>query len=122
MIQSEKPQIIVGVDLLCSGRDISRWNWKSIEVSPCGKGSMCFYLGSKTARVPLFHWPTLTPRYQPASEQETAAASNETTRKVTYADQPQPSTEPPSDAMLGELLELLIMKKATEDATSQSGG
>ena len=122
VIQSEKPQIIVGVDLLCGGGDISRWNWKSIEVSPCGKGSMCFYLGSKTARVPLFHWPTLTPRYQPASEQETAAASNDATHKLNFADQPQPSMEPPSDAMLGELLELLIMKKATEDATSQSGG
>ena len=26
VIQSEKPQIIVGIDLLCGGRDISRWN------------------------------------------------------------------------------------------------
>ena len=86
VIQSEKPQIIVGVDLLCGSRDISRWNWKSIEVSPCGKGSMCFYLGSKTARVLLFHWPTLTPRYRPASEQETAAASSDTTHKVTFSD------------------------------------
>ena len=30
--------------------------------------------------------------------------------------------EPPSDAMLGELLDQLTMKNATEDATSQSGG
>ena len=89
VIQSEKPQIIVSIDLLCSGRDISRWNWKSIEVSPCCKGSMCFYLGSKTACVPLFHWPTLTPCYRPASEQEIAATSSDTTRKVTFADQPR---------------------------------
>ena len=86
VIQSKKPQIIVGIDLLCGSRDVNRWNLKSIVVSPCGKGSMCFYLGSKTACVPLFHWPTLTPRYRPASEQETAATSSDTTRKVNFAD------------------------------------
>ena len=86
VIQLEKPQIIVGVDLLYGGRDISRWNWRSIEISPCGKESMFFYLGSKTACIPLFHWPTLTPCYRPAPDQETTATSSDTTRKVTFTD------------------------------------
>ena len=63
IIESNKPQVLLGVDLLCGGRDRSRWNYKGCYVDTTedgqAKGYLLFKLGSRAARCELVHAPTI---------------------------------------------------------------
>ena len=59
VIESDKPQVILGVDLLCTGRE--RWNFAGLELK-ANVAYLMFELGSRRVKVPLDNCPSLTPR------------------------------------------------------------
>ena len=121
VIESDKPQVILGVDLLCTGHE--RWNFAGLELK-ANVGYLMFELGSRRVKVPLDNCPSLTVRMGPttalpaASVAVATAERPATPKAVTW----QVPTKADNPEMLSELLELLIMKKATEDSASAAGG